>query len=100
MRKLLADDQRPLAEVLAQALCPPAPHAVERAANSLVALAALHQEDTTLTPLGRQLALLPLDPQYGKALLCAASLCCLSPVALIVANGPCQGPWGHSQMGL
>ncbi|CAE8626229.1 unnamed protein product, partial [Polarella glacialis] len=87
VRKLLADDTRPLVEVLAQAPCPPEPLAVARAVASLVGLGALHPGGSDLlTPLGHRLALLPIEPRLGKTLLCAAALGCLSPVALIVAS--------------
>jgi HrpA-like RNA helicase len=66
-----------------------------RAVRSLVALGALTLSEGTaartepvaeaLTPLGRKLASLPVDPRLGKTLLCAHALGCLSPVALVVA---------------
>lgn len=95
VRALLPHDERPVAKVLAEALSSPPAMAVARAAAALVALGALHSDSEGLTPLGAQLASLPVDPKLGKALLCAASFGCLSPVAFIVAclSAP-RGPFG------
>jgi ATP-dependent RNA helicase DHX36 len=60
---------RGIANTLAAALTPPEPAAVE-AAVSLLRARQLLDENEALTPLGRHLTNLPLDPAIG-------ALCCL-----------------------
>jgi ATP-dependent RNA helicase DHX36 len=57
---------------LAQAMDPPHPLAVNNAVNNLITLRCLQSSDETLTPLGRLLAQLPLDPFLSRALVLSA----------------------------
>jgi HrpA-like RNA helicase len=59
---------------------------VHNAVELLVTIGALTRESETLTPLGRHLASLPVDPRVGKMLVTASTLGCLSP-ALTIAAG-------------
>jgi HrpA-like RNA helicase len=62
-----------VAPVLAEALEPPEATAVAAAIASLTGIGALDAQEN-LTPLGRSLAQLPLEPRVGKMLILAASL--------------------------
>ena len=95
---------------LGQAVDPPSTDALRNAVEVLERISALAPNDTTLrpgarihasserrsaasssetevlTPLGRHLAFLPMDPQLGKALICGCLFRCLDPVLIIVAS--------------
>ena len=87
-------------------MTPPDPAAIERATASLVALGALELETQleteveTLTPLGRSLSRLPIDPRLGKALIVSHALGCLKAVALVAAwlTAP-RDPFGGASNG-
>ncbi|XP_042512520.1 DExH-box ATP-dependent RNA helicase DExH1 isoform X2 [Macadamia integrifolia] len=69
---------------LAKALQPPDPLAVKNAIELLKMIGAL-DDDEELTPLGRHLCKLPLDPNIGKMLLMGSIFQCLGP-ALTIAS--------------
>ncbi|XP_038905171.1 DExH-box ATP-dependent RNA helicase DExH1 isoform X2 [Benincasa hispida] len=69
---------------LAQALQPPDPLAVQNAIELLKTIGALDDMEE-LTPLGRHLCTLPLDPNIGKMLLMGSIFQCLSPALTIAA---------------
>lgn len=52
--------------------------------------------DETLTPLGRHLAALPVDPRLGKLLLMGAMLGCLGPALTIAAAMSHRSPFASS----
>lgn len=62
-----------LEATLAAMLTPPDGSAVQSAIRSLRSLGAMSASDS-LTPLGRHLAAMPLDPRIAKALIYAAML--------------------------
>ncbi|KAK3052761.1 hypothetical protein LTR09_006244 [Extremus antarcticus] len=70
-------------EALAEALDPPSSKNIRRAIDALIEVGAL-TESEQLTPLGNQLAKLPLDAQLGKLILFGAAFGCLD-FALTVA---------------
>jgi ATP-dependent RNA helicase DHX29 len=74
----------PAAGFLARVLEPPPPRAVDGAVSALTSVGALTPGEA-LTPLGRHLAALPLDPRLGKLLLYASALGCLAPALTIAA---------------
>ncbi|XP_023527583.1 DExH-box ATP-dependent RNA helicase DExH1 isoform X1 [Cucurbita pepo subsp. pepo] len=69
---------------LAQALQPPDPLAVQNAIDLLKTIGALDDMEE-LTPLGRHLCSLPLDPNIGKMLLMGSIFQCLNPALTIAA---------------
>lgn len=69
---------------LAQALQPPDPLAVQNAIELLKTVGALDDMEE-LTPLGRHLCTLPLDPNIGKMLLMGSIFQCLNPALTIAA---------------
>ncbi|KAA3464041.1 ATP-dependent RNA helicase DHX36 isoform X2 [Gossypium australe] len=69
---------------LAKALQPPDPLSVENAIELLKTIGALGDAEE-LTPLGRHLCTLPLDPNIGKMLLMGAIFQCLNPALTIAA---------------
>ncbi|XP_051149601.1 DExH-box ATP-dependent RNA helicase DExH1 [Andrographis paniculata] len=69
---------------LSKALQPPDPRSVENAVELLKTIGALN-ENEELTPLGRHLCTLPLDPNIGKMLLMGAIFQCLNPALTIAA---------------
>lgn len=61
----------------------PSSASIDIAINQLKLLGAVKQGKVTeLTPLGRNMAKLPLDPKYSKMLLTAPSFGCLEEVSL------------------
>ena len=76
----------PAAAFLGRVLEPPPPKAVAGAVAALTAVGALTRGRERLTPLGRHLAALPLDPRLGKLLLYGAALGCLGPALTIAAS--------------
>ncbi|XP_074556601.1 DExH-box ATP-dependent RNA helicase DExH1 [Curcuma longa] len=73
-----------IATFLAKALQPPDPLSVKNAVELLKAIGAL-DETEELTPLGRHLCTLPLDPNIGKMLLIGSIFQCLDPALTIAA---------------
>ncbi|KAL7225922.1 hypothetical protein ACSBR1_021134 [Camellia fascicularis] len=69
---------------LAKALQPPDPLSVQNAIELLKTIGAL-DDNEELTPLGRHLCTLPLDPNIGKMLLMGSIFQCLNP-ALTIAS--------------
>ncbi|KAL0920237.1 hypothetical protein M5K25_009358 [Dendrobium thyrsiflorum] len=73
-----------VATFLAKALQPPDPLAVNNALELLRTIGALDERED-LTPLGRHLCTLPLDPNIGKMLLMGSIFQCLDPALTIAA---------------
>lgn len=73
-----------IAEFLSKALQPPEPLAVKNAVDLLITIGALNEMEE-LSPLGRHLATLPMDPRIGKMLLMGAVFQCLGPALTIAA---------------
>ncbi|KAI4300544.1 hypothetical protein L6164_033912 [Bauhinia variegata] len=69
---------------LAKALQPPDPLAVQNAIELLKTIGALDDKEE-LTPLGRHLCTIPLDPNIGKMLLMGSIFQCLNPALTIAA---------------
>uniref|UniRef100_A0A1A9UDD7 RNA helicase n=1 Tax=Glossina austeni TaxID=7395 RepID=A0A1A9UDD7_GLOAU len=65
----------------------PSPEAIEVAYGKLESLGAIRNTSNTpeLTPLGRQMAQFPLDPQYSKLLLAAPQFGCMEEMLHLVA---------------
>ncbi|XP_013101680.1 ATP-dependent RNA helicase DHX33 [Stomoxys calcitrans] len=65
----------------------PSPEAMETAYQKLESLGAVRNASTVpeLTPLGRQMAQFPLDPQYSKLLLAAPQFSCMEEMLSLVA---------------
>jgi HrpA-like RNA helicase len=63
----------------------PSVHALKRALFHLYALGALDDAGRVTRPLGAQIALFPLEPMFGRALLAAAHFGCAEEVLTIVA---------------
>ncbi|KAL7274738.1 hypothetical protein RUND412_002346 [Rhizina undulata] len=85
-------------EVLTQALDSPSPKNIRRAIESLVEVKALTTSEE-LTPLGRQLAKLPLDVYLGKFVLLSCMYGCLDAAVTIAAilssKSPFVAPMGY-----
>ncbi|XP_020576741.1 DExH-box ATP-dependent RNA helicase DExH1 [Phalaenopsis equestris] len=73
-----------VATFLGKALQPPDPLAVNNALELLRTIGALDEREE-LTPLGRHLCTLPLDPNIGKMLLMGSIFQCLDPALTIAA---------------
>ncbi|CAA7390557.1 unnamed protein product [Spirodela intermedia] len=69
---------------LSKALQPPDPLSVQNAIDLLKTIGALDDQEE-LTPLGRHLCTLPLDPNIGKMLLMGSIFQCLDPALTIAA---------------
>lgn len=69
---------------LAKALQPPDPLSVQNAIELLKTIGALDEREE-LTPLGRHLCTLPLEPNIGKMLLMGSIFQCLNPALTIAA---------------
>ncbi|MCJ1309389.1 hypothetical protein MMC25_003048 [Agyrium rufum] len=84
-------------ETLLEALDPPLPKNIRRAVDSLIDVGAL-RIDEKLTPLGRQLAKLPLDVFLGKLILLGTIFKCLDPMlsiaAILSSKSPFSAPMG------
>lgn len=79
-------------EALSQALDPPSSKNIRRAIDALVEVGAL-TETEQLTPLGSQLAKLPLDAQLGKLILLGATFGCLDFAATVAATLSSKSPF-------
>jgi ATP-dependent RNA helicase DHX29 len=84
-------------QTLGEALDPPHPKNVRRAIDSLIDVKALTAGED-LTPLGRQLAKLPLDVFLGKLVLMGSIFKCLDAAvtiaALLSSKSPFSAPMG------
>ena len=84
-------------ETLLEALDPPSSKNIQRAINALVDAKALTTKED-LTPLGRQLARLPLDVFLGKLLVLGTFYQCLDAVlsiaAILSSKSPFSAPVG------
>ena len=78
---------------IARALQPPEPKSVHNAIELLITIGALSRHTEELTPLGRHLAALPVDPRVGKMLVTAATFGCLSPALTIAAGMAYKDPF-------
>ena len=80
-----------------EALDPPTPKNIRRAIDSLVEVKALTTEEE-LTPLGRQLAKLPLDVYLGNLILFSSIFKCtdagLTIAAILSSKSPFSAPMG------
>ncbi|CAI5968399.1 unnamed protein product [Closterium sp. NIES-64] len=81
-----------IGEFLGKAIQPPEPLAVDNAIELLEDVGAL-DKDENLTPLGRHLTALPLEPRVGKMLVMAAVLSCVNPVLTVGATLSEREPW-------
>lgn len=70
---------------VSKALQPPSIEALHHAIELLQNLNALDDEEN-LTPLGKHLARMPVDPHSGKMILLAAMFSCLDPVLTVAAS--------------
>ncbi|KAL5709082.1 RNA helicase [Ranunculus cassubicifolius] len=73
-----------VASFLGKALQPPDPLSVQNAIELLKTIGALDEREE-LTPLGRHLCTLPVDPNIGKMLLIGSIFQCLDPALTIAA---------------
>ncbi|KAF1848329.1 P-loop containing nucleoside triphosphate hydrolase protein [Cucurbitaria berberidis CBS 394.84] len=85
---------------LAQALDPPSSRNIRRAIDALIEVDALTPGED-LTPLGRQIAKLPLDAHLGKLVLLASTFACLDVAitiaAILSSKSPFVTPFGAKQ---
>ena len=72
----------PVAQFLSEAIEPPLPSAVEASLQQLRMLQAL-DDDEKLTPLGRVLSTLPVEPALGKMILLGVIFRCLDPMLIL-----------------
>lgn len=81
---------------LSQALDPPSSRNIRRAIDALIEVGALRQDTEELTPLGVQIAKLPLDAQLGKLTLLASCWGCLdfalTAAATLTSKSPFLSP--------
>ncbi|KAJ4294657.1 hypothetical protein N0V88_004886 [Collariella sp. IMI 366227] len=86
-------------ETLSQALDPPSAKNIRRAIDALVDVRALTSTTEELTPLGLQLARLPLDVFLGKLILLGAVFKCLdmaiTVAAILSSKSPFVAPFGQ-----
>ncbi|WEW57899.1 ATP-dependent RNA helicase [Emydomyces testavorans] len=82
-------------ETLSEALDPPSSKNVRRAIEALKAVKALTGAEA-LTPLGRQLAQLPLDVFLGKLILYGTFFKCVDASVSIAAILSCKSPFVHT----
>ncbi|EEP76013.1 conserved hypothetical protein [Uncinocarpus reesii 1704] len=82
-------------ETLSEALDPPSSKNIRRAIEALKAVKALTGAET-LTPLGKQLAQLPLDVFLGKLILYGALFQCVDATVSIAAILSCKSPFVHA----
>ncbi|CAO2654388.1 Nn.00g111210.m01.CDS01 [Neocucurbitaria sp. VM-36] len=85
---------------LAQALDPPSSKNIRRAIDALIEVDALTPGED-LTPLGRQIAKLPLDAHLGKLVLLASTFACvdvaITIAAILSSKSPFLTPFGAKQ---
>ena len=75
----------------------PAPRMIADGYNLLAELGALDESTKELTPVGRELAKLPLDPKIGRMILAAREHNCLREVLIIAAALGTQDPRDRPQ---
>ena len=84
-------------QTLSEALDPPSTKNIRRAIDSLADVKAITSAED-LTPLGRQLARLPLDVFLGKLILLGTLFCCLDAMitisAILSSKSPFSAPMG------
>lgn len=73
-----------IAQFLSEAIEAPSPHAIEASLRQLRALGALDEEEG-LTPLGRALATMPVEPSLGKMIILAVIFRCVDPIIILGA---------------
>ncbi|RPA96458.1 P-loop containing nucleoside triphosphate hydrolase protein [Choiromyces venosus 120613-1] len=71
-----------VAQFLSEAIEPPSRHSIEASLTQLRLLGAL-TETEGLTPLGRVLATMPVEPALGKMILLAVIFRCLDPIMIL-----------------
>lgn len=85
---------------LSQALDPPSSKNIRRAIDALIEVDALTPSED-LTPLGRQIAKLPLDAHLGKLVLLASTFACVDAAitiaAILSSRSPFLTPFGAKQ---
>ncbi|KAJ8118177.1 hypothetical protein OPT61_g780 [Boeremia exigua] len=85
---------------LSEALDPPSPKNIRRAIDALIEVDALTPGEE-LTPLGRQIARLPLDAHLGKLVLLASAFGCvdvaITIAAILSSKSPFLTPFGAKQ---
>lgn len=74
-----------IAQFLSEAIEPPAPNVIGASLSQLRTLGALNDEEG-LTPLGRVLASMPVEPALGKMILLAVIFRCLDPIIILGAS--------------
>ncbi|KAG0267920.1 hypothetical protein DFQ27_007902 [Actinomortierella ambigua] len=79
------DQSTKIASVLAEAIQPPDQASVADALSQLMSLGALDANEN-LTPLGRVLATLPVEPSFGRCLILSCVFSCLDPVLTLCAS--------------
>ncbi|KAF9185442.1 hypothetical protein BGZ51_002669 [Haplosporangium sp. Z 767] len=79
------DSSTKIASVLAEAIQPPDQLSVSDALAQLTSLGALDRHEN-LTPLGRVLATLPVEPSFGRCLILSCVFRCLDPVLTLCAS--------------
>ncbi|KAG0369552.1 P-loop containing nucleoside triphosphate hydrolase protein [Gamsiella multidivaricata] len=79
------DSSTKIANVLAEAIQPPDQLSVSDALLQLTSLGALDRNEN-LTPLGRVLATLPVEPSFGRCLILSCVFRCLDPVLTLCAS--------------
>ncbi|KAF9924102.1 hypothetical protein FBU30_005866 [Linnemannia zychae] len=79
------DSSTKIASVLAEAIQPPDQISVSDALTQLTSLGALDRNEN-LTPLGRVLATLPVEPSFGRCLILSCIFRCLDPVLTLCAS--------------
>ncbi|CAI2176979.1 19853_t:CDS:1 [Funneliformis geosporum] len=79
-------------DVLAQAIQPPDHASVSAALENLISLQALDSAEN-LTPLGKVLAILPMEPGLSKMVLLGAIFQCLDPILTIAACMSSKSPF-------
>ncbi|KAG0216419.1 hypothetical protein BGX28_002889 [Mortierella sp. GBA30] len=79
------DSSTKIASVLAEAIQPPDQLSVSDALAQLTSLGALDRNEN-LTPLGRVLATLPVEPSFGRCLILSCIFRCLDPVLTLCAS--------------
>lgn len=83
---------RDIGAFLREAIEPPAVSSVENSIDHLQALRALDEEEN-LTPLGRLLSTLPVQPSLGKMVILGAIFKCLDPILILAAASTAKDPF-------
>ncbi|KAI5852980.1 P-loop containing nucleoside triphosphate hydrolase protein [Morchella snyderi] len=75
----------PVKQFLSEAIEAPTPNVIDASLNQLMTLGAL-TDNERLTPLGRVLATMPVEPALGKMILLAVIFRCLDPIIILGAS--------------